>query len=72
MPFSKDFLWGTAECAGQNEGGYNEGGKGLTTLDVMTLGTKEVKRKITEGILENEIYPSRKGSDFYHQYKVIH
>ena len=69
MPFSKDFLWGTAECAGQNEGGYNEGGKGLTTLDVMTLGTKEVKRKITEGILENEIYPSRKGSDFYHQYK---
>ncbi len=69
MAFPKDFLWGTAGCAGQNEGGYNEGGRGITTMDVMTLGSRREKRKITEGFLDSEYYPSMKGSDFYHRYK---
>ena len=29
----KDFLWGGATAANQFEGGYNEGGRGLATMD---------------------------------------
>ena len=31
MSFSKDFLWGGATAANQCEGGWMEGGKGLST-----------------------------------------
>ena len=31
--FPKDFLWGGALAANQCEGGYKEGGKGLTTVE---------------------------------------
>ena len=47
MSFSKDFLWGGATAANQYEGGYREGGKGLSTADVMTSGAHQVPRKIT-------------------------
>lgn len=30
----KDFLWGGASAANQYEGGYNEGGRGLSINDV--------------------------------------
>ena len=33
--FSKDFLWGGATAANQIEGAYNEGGKGLSTADIL-------------------------------------
>ncbi len=69
MAFPENFLWGTAGCAGQNEGGYLEGGRGLSTMDVMTLGSKSVKRIITDGVAEGYYYPSHMGSDFYHHYK---
>ena len=32
--FKDDFLWGGATAANQFEGGWNEGGKGLSTADV--------------------------------------
>ena len=39
-----DFLWGGALAANQFEGGYDQGGKGLSVIDVMTGHTvKHVK-----------------------------
>lgn len=34
-PFPENFLWGGAVAANQVEGAYNEGGKGLSTADVV-------------------------------------
>ncbi len=36
--FPKTFLWGGATAANQVEGGYNEGGKGLSVADTLTCG----------------------------------
>jgi hypothetical protein len=47
MPLSNDFLWGGAVAANQFEGGWNEGGKGISVIDVMTGGTHEKMREIT-------------------------
>lgn len=66
--FPKDFLWGIATAANQMEGAYDEDGKGLSIADVQTAGNAE-GRKITDGILPGEIYPSMKAIDFYHRYK---
>lgn len=67
--FPKDFLWGGATAANQIEGAYLENGKGLSTADVMTLGSHEKKRRITKSVEENEYYPSHNAIDFYHHYK---
>lgn len=67
--FPKDFLWGGATAANQIEGAYLENGKGLSTADVMTLGSHERKRRITKSIEKNEYYPSHNAIDFYHHYK---
>ena len=32
--FSNDFLWGASTAANQYEGGYDQGGKGLSVQDV--------------------------------------
>lgn len=45
--FPKDFLWGGATAANQYEGGWNEGGKGVNTADVMTAGSITVPRRVT-------------------------
>ena len=63
--FPKDFLWGGATAANQIEGAYLENGKGLSTADVMTIGSHEKKRRITNSIKENEYYPSHNAIDFY-------
>ena len=47
MSLPKDFLWGGATAANQFEGGYKEGGKGLSTADVVTAGSHTVSRRIT-------------------------
>ena len=67
--FPKVFLWGGATAANQIEGAYLENGKGLSTADVMTIGSHEKKRRITNSIKENEYYPSHNAIDFYHHYK---
>ena len=36
--FPKDFLWGGATAANQCEGAYNEGGRGLSSVDVVPFG----------------------------------
>src|SRR5699024_936392 len=71
--FPKDFLWGGAMAANQTEGAYLEGGKGLTTVDLMP--TDDRRWEVANGYLtsftpsEDEYYPSHVGIDFYHQYK---
>ena len=69
MSFPKNFLWGGAVAAHQLEGGYREGGKGLSIADVVTAGSATARRRVTDGILEGEYYPNHEGIDFYHRYK---
>lgn len=69
MPFRNDFLWGGATAANQFEGGWNEGGKGLSVPDVMSGGTRTSPRHITNGIQPQYHYPSHEAVDFYHRYK---
>ena len=69
MAFNKNFLWGGAVAAHQLEGGWNEGGKGPSTADVMTAGAHGVPREITDGVIEGLNYPNHEAIDFYHRYK---
>ena len=41
MSFPKDFLCGGAFAANQVEGGYREGGKGLSTADIFPRGDRK-------------------------------
>lgn len=65
--FPENFMWGASTSANQVEGGYNEGGKGLSVADV--LATTHKMREETDGIIEGRYYPSHVASDFYHNYK---
>lgn len=69
MAFRKDFLWGGAVAAHQLEGAYQEGGKGLSIMDVTTAGDRVTRRRVTDGIVEGECYPNHEAIDFYHHYK---
>ncbi|WP_296877319.1 glycoside hydrolase family 1 protein [Thomasclavelia sp.] len=69
MSFPNNFLWGGATAGNQIEGAYLQGGKGLSTADVMTLGSHVKKRKITKSIEDNEYYPSHQAIDFYTHYQ---
>lgn len=55
--FPKDFLWGASSSAFQIEGGWDEGGKGLTVADVNSFkrSDKQADTKVA--------------SDFYHHWK---
>ncbi len=71
--FQKGFLWGGATAANQCEGGYLEGNKGLTTIDVIPAGkdrfpvmTGEMKNLSCD---DNHYYPSHEAIDMYHHYK---
>jgi len=71
--FPQGFLWGGALAANQVEGGYLEGGKGLTTVDLCPTGPN--RRMVLKGerekldFMEGEYYPSHEAVDFYHRYK---
>ena len=47
MSLPKDFLWGGATAANQYEGGWNVGGRGKSSDDVITNGTHTEPRCIT-------------------------
>lgn len=64
-----DFLWGGAVAAHQLEGGWQEGGKGISVADVMTAGANGVAREITNGIIDGKYYPNHEAIDFYNNYK---
>lgn len=73
MGFSENFLWGGATAANQCEGAYNEGGRGLATVDVRPIGKDRFpvalgKRKMFD-FEDGYFYPAQKGIDFYHHYK---
>ena len=80
--FPEGFLWGGAVAANQYEGGWNEGGKGVSVsdcarhhLDVDVQDYAKQNEISTEEILEamksddTSLYPKRHGSDGYHHYK---
>lgn len=52
MKFNENFLWGGATAANQFEGGYRDGGKGLSVADVITSGNHNTTRRITWKHLE--------------------
>ena len=60
---------GWSIAAHQFEGGWNQGGKGPSVVDVMTAGAHGVPRKITDLIEEEQFYPNHEAIDFYHRYK---
>ncbi|MCD7839809.1 MAG: 6-phospho-beta-glucosidase [Erysipelotrichaceae bacterium] len=65
-----DFLWGGAVAAHQVEGGWNEGNKGPNVSDILTVGSHQKPRLITENINEDlYYYPNHEAIDFYHHYK---
>ncbi|MFQ6792695.1 MAG: family 1 glycosylhydrolase [Thomasclavelia sp.] len=80
--FPKGFLWGGATAANQVEGGWKEGGKGISVsdcarshldVDVQDYAKQnEITSKDIEAALatdDESLYPKRHGSDFYHHYK---
>lgn len=67
--FKADFMWGGAVAAHQLEGGWQEGGKGVSVADVMTAGAHGVAREITDGVIAGKNYPNHEAIDFYHRYK---
>lgn len=51
----KNFLWGGAVAAHQLEGAYQEGGKGISIADIMTLGDREHPREIYKDYRKGQI-----------------
>lgn len=69
MGFQKGFFWGGATAANQYEGAWQEGGKGVSIIDVERGASHGVTRIIDEEVQEGVYYPSHEASDFYHHYK---
>lgn len=69
MGLRKDFLWGGATAANQFEGGFDEGGKGISCADMLSNGTSNAPRQITKTLEDGLYYPNHIASDFYHHYK---
>ena len=73
MKMQEGFLWGGATAANQCEGAYNEGGRGLSSVDVVPFG--EDRMKVAKGQMkmlecdDKHIYPSHKAIDMYHHFK---
>ncbi|MEC6747025.1 glycoside hydrolase family 1 protein [Marinilactibacillus sp. XAAS-LB27] len=80
--FPEGFMWGGAIAANQAEGAWNVDGKGLSVADIATYKPKvDVKDYATHMSINletvekaaadksDDIYPKRRGIDFYHRYK---
>ncbi len=81
--FPKNFLWGAATAANQVEGGYNEGGKGLSSFDMVPFYEPEIRKDLdvlTSDISYEQLkeykqsdkginFPKRRGTDMYHHYQ---
>ena len=65
--FPEGFLWGGALAANQSEGAYREGGKGLTTVDMIPHGEHRMAVKLglekRFQLRDDEFYPSHDGRD---------
>lgn len=67
--FPANFLWGGATAANQLEGAWDQDGKGVSVDDILTGGTKDIKRRFTPVLEPDTVYPNHDGIDFYHRYK---
>ena len=73
MKLQEGFLWGGATAANQCEGAYNEGGRGLSSVDVVPFG--EDRMKVARGQMkmlecdDKHIYPAHEAIDMYHHFK---
>jgi 6-phospho-beta-glucosidase len=83
--FPEGFLWGGAIAANQCEGGWDQGGKGVSVSDVVKFKDPDkmedindvhsfcdiTDEEIEEALKSNDInlYPKRHGIDFYNRYK---
>ncbi|WP_088041433.1 6-phospho-beta-glucosidase [Bacillus sp. EAC] len=71
--FPKNFLWGGATAANQLEGAYLEGGKGLTTVDLLPTGKERFSFMVGNvdsfELKDGVYYPSHEAINFYHRYK---
>lgn len=68
------FLWGGAVAANQCEGAYNEGGKGMSLVDVLPCREDRFAYMLDGSYAlahkgDHDFYPSHKSIDFYHHYK---
>ncbi len=64
-----NFFWGGSIAAHQCEGAYDQDGKGLGIMDLVTVGSAKKNRDFHEYCHDEVIYPSHYGIDFYHRYK---
>ena len=55
MAFPKGFLWGGATAANQFEGGWNADGKGVSTSDCCTRGSRTQPRMVTYKTKEGKV-----------------
>ncbi|MEG0452107.1 MAG: glycoside hydrolase family 1 protein [Coprobacillus sp.] len=69
MSFPKGFLWGGATAANQLEGGWQEGGKGVSCPDICTGGSHTQSKRITPVLEEGIFYPSHDAIDHYHRFR---
>jgi Beta-glucosidase/6-phospho-beta-glucosidase/beta-galactosidase len=72
--FPKNFLWGGATAANQLEGGYKEGGRGLSIADALPGGKdrfKIVQQPDFDWTIDESkyTYPNHLGIDYYHRFK---
>lgn len=71
--FPAGFLWGGAIAANQAEGGWREGGRGPSNVDLIPHGANRMPVKLGQvphpALLPGEYYPSHDGIDFYHRYR---
>lgn len=67
------FLWGGATAANQCEGAYLDGGRGLSTVDVIPAGEDRFPVMLgklpVSGCDEKHFYPSHEAIDMYHHMK---
>ena len=83
--FEEGFLWGGAISCSQAEGGFRDGGKGVSTQDLRYLdpswdreqveakhhGSPFSTQEFEQALqdMDTTYYPNRRGIDFYHHYK---
>ena len=76
--FPENFMFGAGMCAAQAEGGFNEGGKGISIPDLHKAVSPDKRKEhcqLNERDIEaymqdtnHDLYPKRKAIDFYHTY----
>lgn len=83
--FEEGFLWGGAISCSQAEGGFRDGGKGVSTQDLRYLdpswdreqveakhhGSPFSTQEFEQALqdMDTTYYPNRRGINFYHHYK---